>query len=98
MTTFHIVPAHSVAPSDEMVEWLHMMEQEWEGDECGVLVWPPGVADADPDLASPGDAVVEHGGVYRVYKRPDHHTLCAAAENDCWPEEVTKDQRREPQQ
>lgn len=92
MTTFYQVPRHDTAPSEEMIEWLHQMTQEWDGDESGVTITSP--SGESSSLAGPGDAIVEHGGVYRVYTQPDMHALAAAVACDCWPEEVTPDQRR----
>lgn len=63
------VPAYDEMPSDEMIEWLHQMSQEWDGDECGLSIYPPlGPAGevGEPKLAGPGDYVVESEGVYYV--------------------------------
>lgn len=32
------IPAHDDMPSDEMIEWLHGLDQEWDGDESGITV------------------------------------------------------------
>ena len=32
------IPAHDEMPSDEMIEWLHSIKQEWDGDESGITV------------------------------------------------------------
>ena len=60
------VPAHDEMPSEEMIEWLHEMSQEWDGDECGISIYPPLGPAGEPKLAGPGDYVVESEGVYHV--------------------------------
>lgn len=98
MTTCHRVPPWDAEPSEEMVEWLHEMTQDWSGEPDGVTIArPDSTCDApDAQTARPGDYVVEHGGEYRVYQAPpaDLHALAAAVQCDCWPEEVTPEQRR----
>ena len=32
------IPAHDDMPSDEMIDWLHSIKQEWNGDESGITV------------------------------------------------------------
>lgn len=63
------VPAYDQMPSDEMIEWLHEMSQEWDGDECGISIYPPLGSNGEvgePKLAGPGDYVVSSEGIYYV--------------------------------
>lgn len=54
------VPAHQIMPSDEMIVWLHSIQQEWDGDESGILILH-GVNDGEQDwkLAAPGDWLIQ---------------------------------------
>lgn len=51
--TWYQVPARGEEPSEEMKEWLHEMDQDWDGDDEGVVIYPPG--GGEPTLASHGD-------------------------------------------
>lgn len=55
------VPAHDEMPSDEMIEWLHSIKQEWDGDESGITVlvgMTPG-GEQDWRIAGPGDWLIQ---------------------------------------
>lgn len=54
---------------DEIVDWLHTMTQEWEGDESGIAIHP--FSGGEPDIAWAGDYVVEENGVFKVVKAAD---------------------------
>lgn len=55
------VPAHDVMPSEEMIEWLHSIKQEWDGDESGitVLVGTTEGGEQDWRIAGPGDWLIQ---------------------------------------
>jgi hypothetical protein len=54
------IPSHEVDPSDEMIEWLHGLKQEWDGDDSGVTVCI-GVQDGEQVWATggPGDWLIQ---------------------------------------
>lgn len=66
MITKYQIPDYNSDASDEMVEWLHKMEQEWDGDECGIIIWKKDVDDEDPYVGGPGDYVCEENGIYWI--------------------------------
>lgn len=58
------IPQHDEMPSEEMIDWLSEMTQEWDGDESGITISPPDGGDAK--IGAPGDYVVESDGVYYI--------------------------------
>ena len=63
------IPLHDEMPSEEMIDWLSEMTQEWDGDESGITIWPPcGLTDEKQKskTGAPGDYVVESDGVYYI--------------------------------
>ena len=63
------IPQHDQMPSEEMIEWLHQMGQEWDGDESGISIAPPLGPNGevrDAKVGGPGDYVVENDGVYYI--------------------------------
>lgn len=54
------IPAHDVVPSDEMIDWLHTLKQEWDGDESGVTVLI-GVENGEQQwvIGAPGDWLIQ---------------------------------------
>lgn len=59
---------------EKMVEWLHHMTQEWDGDSSGITIYPPLGPNGEVSeavLGGPGDYVVEVNGVYSIVKGAD---------------------------
>lgn len=74
-------PGFDNAAHDEIVEWLHTMTQEWDGDPGGINIYPPLGPNgevSEPDLAGPGDWVVEENDVFRVVKASDYDEFMKA--------------------
>ncbi len=68
-------PGFDNAAHDAIVEWLHTMTQEWDGDPAGITIYPPLGPNgevSEAELAGPGDWVVEENGVFRVVKTSDY--------------------------
>lgn len=57
------IPQHDEMPSEEMIDWLSVMTQEWDGDESGITICS---LDGEHKLGGPGDYVVESDGVYYI--------------------------------
>lgn len=57
------IPQHDEMPSEEMIDWLSEMTQEWDGDESGITISSP---DGNDMVGGPGDYVVESDGVYYI--------------------------------
>ena len=57
------IPQHDEMPSEEMIDWLSEMTQEWDGDESGITISFPSGYDM---VGAPGDYVVESEGVYYI--------------------------------
>jgi hypothetical protein len=63
------IPQRDEMPSDEMIEWLHEMSQEWDGDESGIVIFPPLGPNGEvgeSKVGGPGDYVVENNGIYGI--------------------------------
>jgi len=66
MTDRYQIPSHDVAPSDEMIEWLHENIEDWSGDECGIVLIHN---DGTEETGFPGDWVVrDKDGRYHIEK------------------------------
>jgi hypothetical protein len=68
------VPTHDQMPSEEMIEWLHEMTQEWDGDESGIVIFPPVGSNGEvgeEKIAGPGDYIVSVNGTYHVLLRDE---------------------------
>ena len=58
------VPAYDQEPLDQMVEWLHAMPEEWDGDPSGINIH---ISENNCQLALPGDWIVQReDGKYRA--------------------------------
>lgn len=63
------IPQHDEMPSEEMIDWLSEMTQEWDGDESGIVIFPPVGPNGEigvEKVGAPGDYVVESDGVYYI--------------------------------
>lgn len=66
MTDRYQIPQHYVAPSEEMIEWLHENTEDWEGDESGIVLIHN---DGTQENGAPGDWVVrDSNGRYSIEK------------------------------
>ena len=66
MTTKFQIPLTDVMPSEEMIDWLDAMDQEWSGDPGGIDIYTP---DGETVMhGDPGDWLVEIDGVYMISK------------------------------
>lgn len=59
------IPAPGVDPSREMVEWLHINPEKWDGDESGITLYH---ADGSTEFGRPGDWIACADGRYYVIK------------------------------
>ena len=50
----HRIPNYGEDPSEELVEWLSNLEQDWDGDDCGLNITLP---DGTQSVGGPGDWV-----------------------------------------
>ena len=57
------IPQHDEMPSEEMIDWLSEMTQEWDGDESGITITSP---EGKEMAGAPGDYVIESDGVYYI--------------------------------
>lgn len=53
------VPAYDEDPNEDMINFLHELPIEWDGDECGINFYNPG--EEEPLLVVPGDTFVWDG-------------------------------------
>ena len=56
------IPQRDEEPSEKMIEWLHKMDQEWEGDSEGIVIHT-----LEGDMhGQPGDWIIKgvHGEYY----------------------------------
>lgn len=55
------VPPHEVDPSPEMIEWLHSLKQEWDGDDSGITFWTGVNKNGEQEwvMAGPGDWLIQ---------------------------------------
>lgn len=70
MTNRYQIPQHDVEPTEEMIEWLHENEEDWSGDECGIVLIHN---DGTEETGYPGDWVVrdEHGRYHIEKEKTD---------------------------
>lgn len=63
------IPDYTEEPSFEMIDFLHENPNDWDGDECGIVLYNDSESDEPSYRGGPGDWVYkDEDGIYRVKK------------------------------
>lgn len=66
--TGYRIPALGQEPSEEMIEWLHTMPNEWDGDDSGITICSLDGNTENDKTGGPGDWVICADGVWTIVK------------------------------